>query len=110
MQHAHAGQITQAAGLQGHGIRPRNRGLRCNHRRRGRQHDQGYQQRGRGQQKKGIAGGRSIPQQQGTLAEVIDHQAGKHQPEPAQPYSAAAHMPHVGIQGLGPGHGQENGR
>ena len=42
------------------------------------------------------------------LAHVVQHQGGHHEGEPGKRDRLAAEMPHVGIQRLGPGHGQHD--
>ena len=110
MQNAHAGQIAQAAGLQGHGIRTGNRRLRSNHGCGCSEHHKRQQQIGRDQQKEGVVYRPCITQQQSALTKVVDDQRREHQPNPAQTHSPAAKVAHVGIQRLGTRHGQKHGR
>ena len=51
-----------------------------------------------------------ILQQQRALAEVVQHQRGQHDHEPAAPDRRAAEVTHVGIQRLAAGHGEEDRR
>ncbi len=50
-----------------------------------------------------------IGQEQGALAEVVEHEAGERHAEPTQPDRQAAEMPHVRIHGFPARHRQEGG-
>ena len=48
-------------------------------------------------------------QQQGTLAEIVQQQAGQDHAEPGDADRPLADVAHVGIERLGAGHGQKDG-
>ena len=50
-----------------------------------------------------------VGDQQRALAEVVEDQRRQHQAEPREPHRALAEVPHVGIQRLGPGDGEQHG-
>ena len=52
------------------------------------------------------AGG--IAEQQRALAEIIQHQRRKNQPEPGSAQCGAAKMPHIGIKRLRAGHREKD--
>ena len=47
-------------------------------------------------------------QREGALAEVVQRQAGQDEEQPGRLDRPAAEMAHVGVERLGPGHGQEH--
>ena len=76
------------------------RGRRQNHKR--------HHQPGRRHPVEHVLGSLRMLQQQGALPEVVQHQPGKHHPEPRQTNRAGAEMAHVGIQRLAAGDDEEH--
>jgi hypothetical protein len=113
---AHAGvldvearQIAHLDGLLGHAEGAGDQGLRGDHRGHGGQAHQRQQRPfGRHQVERVFHGG-GVADQQGALAEVIEHQRGHDHREPGQAYRLLAEVAEVGVQRLGAGHAQHHG-
>jgi hypothetical protein len=69
--------------------------------------DQGHERPGWGHQVERVSHGFRLVDQHGALTEVVDQQGGHHEREPRQPDRLLAEMAHVGIEGLGAGHSQD---
>ena len=109
LQHAHARQQVELHGFARHRERTRDRRLRGDDRRGGRQQHQRRQQCLRRQRIEGIGNRRRRLQQQRALTEVVDEQCRPHQHQPGQSHGLAPEVAHVGVQRLGTGHRQEHG-
>ena len=51
---------------------------------------------------------RGIAQDQGTLAEIVEHEAGQDEAEPCHPDRHLPEMAHVGVERFGPGDGEHD--
>jgi hypothetical protein len=63
----------------------------------------------RSQQEERAAGVALVAQDEGALAHVVEDAGGEDDQQPGAPDRRAAEVPHVRVQRLGPGHGQDDG-
>ena len=105
----HARDVTQLDRLAGQGKRPGNYRLRCNHRGQRGQHHQRDQRPAGGQQIERVTRSVRVFEQQCALSKVVKRQRRQHQNEPRPCNRLATKVPHVGVQRLGPGQGQDHG-
>ncbi|MNG92777.1 hypothetical protein D3C79_517230 [compost metagenome] len=106
---ADGGEITEPHRLSGQGEDPGDHRLGGDHSRERRQQQQGQQGPLWREQEEGVGDGFGIAEQQGPLAEVVEHQGRQHHHEPGAANGALAKMPHVRIERLHPRDGQHHG-
>ena len=83
--------------------------LRGDHGRQGGEPDHGVEQEVGDEVVEGVVDRLGVAQQQGALAEVVEHQRRQHQPEPGEADRRLPEVPHVGVERLRPGHRQHDG-
>ncbi|MNP08928.1 hypothetical protein D3C76_1010150 [compost metagenome] len=105
----HTRDIAELDGLAGQGERPGNHRLRSNDRGQCRQPDQWDQRPAWRQQVERVARSFWITEQQGALAEIVQHQRWQHENEPRAGNRLAAEVAHVGIQRFGTGQCKHHG-
>ena len=108
MQHLQTRQETHLHHLLGHAESTRDQRLRSDHGRSRRQTHQWHQQPIRGHHVKRIFHSFRIGQQQRTLAEVVQHQAGHDHRKPSQTNGLLSKVPHVCVQGFAACHAQHH--
>ncbi len=84
-------------------------GLRRDHRRAGREHDERNQRPLRREQVERILDRQRIGEQQRALPEIVEHQRRHHEREPGAADRRGAEMPHVRVERLGAGDGEDDG-
>ena len=104
----HARQEAELDRLLGEGIGARDHRLRSDHRGGGRERDHRVERPAGKQQVERILQRLGIAHEQRALAEVVEHQRRRHQPEPGDAHRAFAEMPHVRVQRLGAGDGEHH--
>jgi hypothetical protein len=109
VQHPHPRQEAELDRLLRQRERAGDDGLRGDDGGQRREQHQRHVRPARRQQVERVLDGGRVAQQQGALAEVVQHQAGQRHAEPAEPDRQPAEVPHVGVHGLAARHGQEGG-
>ena len=101
-------QIAQLNGLTSYRERARDYRLRGDDRRGRRQTDQRIEAPFGRQAIKRVLEGTRIAEQHRSLSEIIEQERREDEPDPGRPQRIPAKMPHIGVEGFGAGHGEEN--
>ncbi len=105
---AHPRQQAELDALPGQGEHPRDERLTGDDRGEDRQDHQRQGPALRCEREEGVGRHRRIRPKQGRLPQVAQHQRRSDEHRPGQPDRPGAEVTHVGIQGLGAGHGQDH--
>ncbi len=108
MHHRDPRTVTELHGLAGQRKAAGDQSLRRGDRRQRGNHDHRIQEKPRDQLIERVARRLGAAQEQGALAEVVEHQGREHHAEPGQTNRPAAEVPHVGVQGLATGQDQDH--
>ena len=108
MNDLHARKVPELDNLLGHAKGACDQRLRGNHGGHGCKKHQWNQKPLRRHRVKGIFYGLRVDQEQGTLAEIVQHETRHHHTKPGKPNWLDPKMPHIGIKRFAPGYAKNN--
>jgi len=107
--HLQPGQEAELHGLHRQREGPGDQGLGGDHGGSGGQQHHRVDAPGGDHPEEGVLGRGRVPDQQGSLAEIVEQQGGEDEDGPGPADGRHSEVPHVGVQGLASGDGQEHG-